>query len=412
MSAVNFTRFLVLSLLVGLSCHYPLVGQPKQEVRGLWVVRTSIRTPEAIDKLVEEAADNGFNTLVVQVRGRGDALYLSQLEPRSEILRGQSEDFDPLGYLLQKAKARNLRVHAWINTLLVHMANGQPPTGHVLARHPEWAMVPSRLASPLYGAKAKSPESLARIGAVIKKRGEATEGFYLDPAEPSVRQFLAQVCSDLASRYAVDGLHVDYLRYPNPDFGFGRTALDSFRDEIDKNLKPAMRKRMSKAFAKNRLCYTEQFPRQWDSFRRQQVTQLLKQVRRSVKAQRPEIRLTAAVTGDSQVGFDQKFQDWKLWMEEDLLDGLCPMAYTPDNSVFKNQVAIARGFSFGGQVWAGIGAWRTSIDSTIEKISIARRIRADGFLLFCYGTLSEDSNETSSQPIERLKAFLTEPRTK
>jgi len=357
---------------------------------------------------VEEASDSGFNTLLVQVRGRGDALYVSRFEPRSDLLKEQPDDFDPLGYLLAKARARNLRVHAWINTLLVHVANGQPPPGHVLARHPEWAMVPANLASALYDRKGRYPDSVTKIGAVIRKKAEETEGFYLDPAEPPVREFLAQVCSDLLSRYAVDGLHLDYLRYPNPDFGFGRTAIDSFREEIDKNLKPAARKRMNKAFAKNRLCYTERYPIQWDTFRRQQITSLLEQVQHAAKAQRPGIMLTAAVTGDSQVAFEQKFQDWRVWMEEGLLDGLCPMAYTADAGVFKTQVAIARGFSFGGQVWAGIGAWRTPIDSTLEKISIARKIRADGFLLFCYGTLSEDKPGTSIPPLERLKAFLRE----
>lgn len=372
-------------------------------------MRASLSSREAIDKLVKESADSRFNTLLVQVRGRGDALYGSRFEPRSDLLKEQPEDFDPLGYLIEKAKARNLRVHAWINTLLVHVANGQPaPPGHVLARHPEWAMVPPTLASALYDRQARYPDSLARIGTVIRKKPEETEGFYLDPADPLVRQFLTQVCSDLLSRYAVDGLHLDYLRYPNPDFGFGRTALDSFRQEIDNHLKPAARKQIARTFARNRVCYTERYPRQWDAFRRRQVTKLLEQLQQAAKTQRPGIMLTAAVTGDSQVAFDQKYQDWKTWMEEGLLDGLCPMAYSADTGIFKNQVAIARGFSFGGQVWAGIGAWHTPIDSTLEKISIARKIRADGFLLFCYGMLSEDKPGAPSQPLERLKAFLEE----
>ncbi len=406
---VKSSTWRLLPILIWFCFDCLVPAQSASEVRGLWVVRASLCSPEAIDKLVEEASDSGFNTLLVQVRGRGDALYVSRLEPRSDLLKEQPDDFDPLGYLLEKAKARNLRVHAWINTLLVHVANGQQPSpGHVLARHPEWAMIPPHLASTLYDRKARYPESLAKIGTAIKKGAGETEGFYLDPAEPLVRQFLAQVCSDLVSRYAVDGVHLDYLRYPNPNFGFGRTALDSFRQEIDEHLKPAARRRMNKAFAKNRLCYTQRYPRQWDAFRRQQVTKLLEQLQHAVRTQRPEIMLTAAVTGDSQVAFDQKSQDWKVWMEDRLLDGVCPMAYTADTGLFKNQVAIARGFSFGGQVWAGIGAWRTSIDSTLEKISMARKIRADGFLLFCYGTLSEDKPGTSSQPLEQLKAFLRE----
>ena len=386
-----------------------LLGQPASEVRGLWVVRTSIRSPEAIDKLVEQAADSGFNTLLVQVRGRGDALYVSRLEPRSELVKDQPDSFDPLGYLLEKAKARNLRVHAWVNTLLVHVANGNNvPSGHVLARHPEWAMTPRGLASLVYAGKARYPQSLADIAGIIKKRPDEIEGFYLDPAaaaRPAVSGAgLYGSPFTLPGRRPASRLSA----IPEPGLRFRSDSLDSFREEIDKNLKPAARKRMSKAFLKNRLCYTAQYPNQWDAFRRRQVTKLLEQLQKAAKAQRPGIILTAAVKGDSQVAFDNKFQDWTEWMEQRLLDGVCPMAYTTDTAVFKNQVAIARGFSFGAQVWAGIGAWHIPIESTLEKISIARKIRADGFLLFCYGTLSEDKPVLPDPALERLKAFLRE----
>src|SRR5688500_5145815 len=112
------------------------------EVRGLWVVRTGLVSPEAVDRVVESAVAGGFNTLLVQVRGRGDAFYRSDFVPRSVLLSGRRGDFDPLARLLTQAQARRLRVHAWVNVLLTaHF--GQPlPEGHVLLTNPEWAMVP------------------------------------------------------------------------------------------------------------------------------------------------------------------------------------------------------------------------------------------------------------------------------
>src|SRR4051812_25399003 len=59
------------------------------EVRGMWVVRTSITTPASIARVVSLAKAHNFNTLFVQVRGRGDAFYNSTLEPRSEELAGE-----------------------------------------------------------------------------------------------------------------------------------------------------------------------------------------------------------------------------------------------------------------------------------------------------------------------------------
>ena len=55
------------------------------EVRALWVLRTSLTTPSAIATLVKTAHDHGFNTLLVQVRGRGDAYYTTALEPRRTL---------------------------------------------------------------------------------------------------------------------------------------------------------------------------------------------------------------------------------------------------------------------------------------------------------------------------------------
>src|SRR5262245_51775245 len=106
----------LLALLLSAPTLQPLPGP--LEMRGLWVVRTGLVSPEAVDRVVDEAARAGFNALFVQVRGRGDAFYASYLVPRSELLRGQRADFDPLGRLLARARERGLQVHAWVNVLL------------------------------------------------------------------------------------------------------------------------------------------------------------------------------------------------------------------------------------------------------------------------------------------------------
>src|SRR5829696_10317007 len=90
-----------------------------QEVRALWVVRTTLTSPEKIRQLVDSAADNGFNTLIVQIRGRGDAYYKSKVEPRAIELKDQPPTFDPLAQTLSVAHQRGLKVHGWLNTSLL-----------------------------------------------------------------------------------------------------------------------------------------------------------------------------------------------------------------------------------------------------------------------------------------------------
>src|SRR5512139_1523977 len=79
---------------------------PTGELRGLWVVRTALVSPQAVDQAVDDAAEAGFNALFVQVRGRGDAFYRSSLVPRSTLLERQPRHFDPLARLLARARPR------------------------------------------------------------------------------------------------------------------------------------------------------------------------------------------------------------------------------------------------------------------------------------------------------------------
>src|SRR5918992_5715906 len=80
------------------------------EVRALWVVRTTLTSPEKIRQLVASASDNGFNTLIVQIRGRGDAYYKSKVEPRAIELKDQPVTFDPLALTIEEAHKRGLKV--------------------------------------------------------------------------------------------------------------------------------------------------------------------------------------------------------------------------------------------------------------------------------------------------------------
>src|SRR5579872_5569511 len=89
------------------------------ETRALWVLRSSLTSPASISTLVHTASQQGFNTLLVQVRGRGDAYFVSALEPRAGDLSHQPASFDPLATVLAEAHQAGLRVHAWVSVDLV-----------------------------------------------------------------------------------------------------------------------------------------------------------------------------------------------------------------------------------------------------------------------------------------------------
>src|SRR4030095_180188 len=137
---------------------------PANEIRALWVVRTTLTSPDKIRTMVSAAADNGFNTLIVQVRGRGDAYYKSRFEPRAIELKDHPPDFDPLALTIEEAHKRGLKVHAWLNTSLLANLDALPSDpSHVYNKHPEWLAVPKAVAAELYEMSPSDPAYRQKI---------------------------------------------------------------------------------------------------------------------------------------------------------------------------------------------------------------------------------------------------------
>ena len=90
----------------------------------LWVVRDALKSEKSINELINFASEKKINDLFVQVRGRGDALYNSQIIPRSQLL--PDNDFDPLLYLLKNIKDKGIKVHAWVNVYLLWSSKTLP----------------------------------------------------------------------------------------------------------------------------------------------------------------------------------------------------------------------------------------------------------------------------------------------
>lgn len=357
----------------------------EQEARALWVVRYTMASPAALRDSIKRAKENGFTDLIVQIRGRGDAFYDSKWEPRAEELRALPDDFDPLEMMIREAHAEGLRVHAWINAFVVANVGTLPNLpDHLIYQHPEWLMVPRQLARQLYGMEPKSPEYLAALTAYTRANRAVLEGLYASPAHPEVRQHLRNIWLDVLGKYDVDGLHFDYIRYPNFNFDFNRNSLDQFRAEVEAGLSEKDKATLGRLAAGNPLIYATTFYERYAQFQRRQVTETVETIYHAVKARRPEVTVSAAVAADYAEGYRSRFQDWKTWVRRGILDVVCPMAYTPNTAVFSKQLAAAVSTVGPNAVWGGIGSWRQPVDGTLEKIKVARKLGAQGFILFSY----------------------------
>lgn len=372
------------------------------EVRALWVLRTSLSTPGSIAALVRTAHDHGFNTLLVQVRGRGDAYYQSDLEPRASDLARQPATFDPLAAVLVDAHRAGLRVHAWINVNLVSSAVELPlARDHVIYKHPEWLMVPREIAQAVAKIDPASPGYVGKIARWTRGEQEKVEGLYASPVQPAAAAYAQTIITDIARRYPLDGIHLDYIRYPNDQFDYSRFAIAAFRASIGPTLTPTLRRELDDEERIDLFAYPDRFPDQWKAFRRAQLSALLVRVREALKNVRPEALLSIAAAPDPQEAFDVRLQDWRSWVERKLVDAICPMAYAPEPARFAQQISQVRDVASGSIVWAGIGAYRLRPEQTIENIQTARRLGTAGFVLFSYDSLT-GARGTSSDYLDAV----------
>ncbi|RMH20918.1 MAG: hypothetical protein D6701_03320 [Gemmatimonadetes bacterium] len=371
---------------------------PADEVRGLWVVRTTLGDPDAIREMVRRADEAGFNTLLVQVRGRGDAYYRSDLLPLAPAV-AERPGFDPLALVIDEAHRRGIEVHAWVNTYIVAGLGDLPEDPrHVVRAHPEWLAVPRDLARELRAVDPRDPAYVQRLLAWAREHRDRVEGLYLSPARPEVKERIYRVWMELARGYELDGIHFDYVRYPGPDFDYSPYAVDRFRRWVSRRLSPARRAELERASGGDPLAWPDALPGPWDEFRREQVSELVERVSYGVKADRPDLLVSAAVFADPVDAVRYRYQDWPSWVAEGLLDVVAPMAYTPDDERFRSLVADAVERAGPRRVWAGIGAYQTTPQGTLDKIDIARRQGAHGVLLFSYDWAVSEGGPIGDEP--------------
>ncbi len=380
--------------------------EPVAGVRGLWVLRTSMTSPGDIASVIRTAVSGGYNTLLVQVRSRGDAYYKSDIDPRAPELGAQRPDFDPLATTLASAHAAGLKVHAWINVNLVASATTLPRSrGHVVLRHPEWLMVPRGLATELRRVDPSAPGYVERLARWTRGQSDSVEGLFLSPATDAAQLYTVSVIESLVRAYAIDGVHLDYTRYPSEDFDYSAAALQTFRSMRLAAVPPRERERLDNDAKTEPLAWTRFYPEAWSTFRRERLTTLVQRIRVAVKNVRPKMILSSAVLPDPVEARELHFQDWEGWANTALLDVVCPMAYSTAPGAFSDQVAKSIAAAHGQPVWIGIGAWRLPVEQTAVHLTAAHGAGAAGVLLFSYDSLKGAGSPKGSY-FTRLQALI------
>ena len=376
---VGLPSFLVRSILTGVSViglSSTLGSEGLEEFRGLWVIRHSLTTPQQVRDAVETARLGGFNAVLVQVRGRGDAYYRSQIVPRAESLAQVGAAFDPLAFMLKEAHRADIEVHAWVNAYLTwHPSDRLPRSeGHVFRQHPEWFMT-SRDGIDM------GSEHLGDVDLVSR----GVEGRYLSPGIPEVRVHLLQAIHEIVRNYEIDGIHLDYVRYPNRHYDFNIISRAEFVRRHRFDPLPILR------FAEENGAHAlGERLRIWEEWRSEQVTRFVEGVRHTLDRTKPWLRLSAAVKPDIKEAYHQHGQDWIRWINDQTVDFVVPMYYSGSTSDIASQIEAVRSFVKRGHLYAGLGAYNQSAEKTVAQIKEARRLGLKGVSIYSLDRLLQD----------------------
>lgn len=335
----------------------PYVADVRHEMRGVWLTTVyGLDWPRAkadsykgqkvqqeeLLLILDRLRDDGFNTVFLQVRLRGNMIFASEYEPWANIFTrsGQPPQYDPLAFVVDACHRRGLACHAWLVTY--PMGNNTEVNRSFRTSKPDW---------------------------FVKHINE----WYLDPGVPEVRTYLTKLCAEIVEKYPVDGIHLDYIRYPD--------HAKSFNDRKTFN-----------RYGKGKSLV------EW---RRNNITELLREVKKTIEQINPYVQLSAAplgklkhlgakITPHGWTAYESVYQDVEQWDREKLLDFVVPMMYYKDDLFEPFLLDWQRSLKHTAVI-AGLGPYRLSEGSKAMRwkeedilcqMNFVRNVRVDGVCFF------------------------------
>jgi uncharacterized lipoprotein YddW (UPF0748 family) len=353
--------------------NFPLdrpLSQP--EVRAMWLDRGTIvqaGSRQGLERIFNRLAAAGINTVFFETVNAGYPIYPSQMAPAQNPL---TQGWDPLADAVDLAHQRGIELHAWVWTFAAgnqahNMIANQPDSflGPVLTAHSDWANYDDQ-------------------GALIPPGQKKP---FLDPANPEARRYLLNLFEEIVSRYNIDGLQLDYIRYPfqNPrpgghTYGYGMAARQQFYQLT--GVDPIT------------LSPDAQSPlwQQWTEFRTQQINSFVAETSRLVHRLKPNLIFSTAVFAlPEQQRLDQIQQHWEVWARQGDVDMIVLMSYASDTKGLQRLT----GSWLAGKVDLGttlilpsIRLLHLSEETVVDQIQSLRDSASGGFALFAAENLN------------------------
>lgn len=302
-----------LVFLILLSLNFSWAQPPKREVRAVWMTtlggldwpRAKAHTAtgreqqkQELCQRLDELQQTGINTVYLQTRVRGSVIYPSQIEPWDVALTGQynrDPGYDPLAFAIQECHNRGMELHAWVVTIPCFKVQQARLIGRksLIFTHPK----------------------------LLFKQNDT---YYMDPSREETAQYLASICREITQNYDIDGIHFDYIRYPEG---------------------------------------TKRDRQQW---RRDNITNVVRKCYTAIKSLKPWVRVSCSPVGKYDnlsrysargwAAYSTVFQDAKGWLRDGIMDMLSPMMYFQGDNFFPFAIDWQEG-SYGRTIAPGLGIY-------------------------------------------------------
>jgi len=258
-----------------------------------------------INRIMQNAKNDGFTDVIWQVRGRGEALYNSQIEPRQSAEDGSgplTPGFDPLQTAITAAHARGIKLHAWVNVTPLWRESSTPPAEHIF----------HNTAPNPFGFR------LMDSNGNLEPASGWSNYSSVNPVLPEVHAHINNVVNEIATGYEVDGIHLDYIRYIPGTADFNRLPHDPIAHQMFNQATGLDGSNPANSSA-------------YKNFIKGRITDLVASIKQTVDAAEVSenrfMELTASVWRDPDVGENDYMQDYRTWLEQDLVDVAMPMIY-------------------------------------------------------------------------------------
>ncbi|WP_404347947.1 family 10 glycosylhydrolase [Sutcliffiella horikoshii] len=343
------------------------------DARGVWHRPTESNREDIIETL-DKLADSNFNILFLETFFHGYTIYPSEIAEQNPNFVG----WDPLEVFIEEGKKRGIEVHAWVHTFFVGHESLNPP-GPILTEHPEWAAVDREGRIP----------SVKEVGY-----------YYLNPALPAVRDHLSSIFNEMVTTHEVDGLHLDYIRYPvslpiENGYSYDEYSRNEFKkvsgvDPLD--ITPA----------------DAELWEEWNVWRQNQISTFVERIHGEVKEVDESLELSTAVFPEVSDAIDQKFQNWVEWVSAGYMDFITPMIYAVDtNYVQRTTNEFMERFQQPVLSYIGLAPFVGFSDELlVDQVKAMNETDAAGQVQFALHSLREEHFEALKAGPQRKEAFL------